>query len=646
MEQQVKLVPYGVADFATVIEQNLYYVDKTMFIPELEKQPRNLFFIRPRRFGKSIFLSMLYSYYDCTQSHKFQSLFGNLWIGQHPTPLQGKYQVLFLDFSQITGNIDKLETKFNSYLSINLDAFVRQYSEFYQAEMEEILAQEDFEEKMELIFKAAKAHQYHLYLIIDEYDNFTNVILNERGEKVYHAITHADGFYRDVFKKFKGNFERIFMMGVSPVTLDDVTSGFNIGWNISIKPEFDEMLGFSTTDVVEMFTYYKEHGSIPADSDIDAIVNDMKPWYDNYCFAEDALKKKTRMFNCDMVLYYLRNYMDNGCSPRQMIDPNTRTDYGKMKKLLQFDKLDGERKGIIRKIAEEEQIVTQLYESFSAYQIPKAEIFPSLLFYYGMLTIKGTRGSKLILGIPNNNVRKQYYGYLEEEYQAKAYVDVNQLTDYYYDMAYDGKWKEGLRFMADAYAKVSSVRDGIEAERNLQGFFMAYLNLNDYYITAPELELNHGYCDFFLLPDLTHYASQHSYILELKVLSKKDFSAIVEGEFTEDGKPMTKAEKQWREAVEQIHRYAEAPWILLRAFAFLTVSRLPGSALRSSPVHSPHSDKYALTFPRVSSFHVFHSLPAAPDFRNCAAALFGTVRRTFLRSYICSQFFCGSARCK
>ena len=559
MELQVKQVPYGVADFAMVIEQNLYYVDKTMFIPELEKQPRNLFFIRPRRFGKSIFLSMLYSYYDCAQSHKFQSLFGNLWIGQHPTPLQGKYQVLFLDFSQITGNIDKLETKFNSYLSINLDAFVRQYSEYYQAEMEEILAQEDFEEKMELIFKAAKAHQYHLYLIIDEYDNFTNVILNERGENVYHAITHADGFYLDVFKKFKGNFERIFMMGVSPVTLDDVTSGFNIGWNISIKPEFDEMLGFSTTDVVKMFTYYKEHGSIPADSDIDAIVNDMKPWYDNYCFAKQALKKKTRMFNCDMVLYYLRNYMDAGCPPEEMIDPNTRTDYGKMKKLLQFDKLDGERKGIIRKIAEEEQIVTQLYESFSAYQIPKAEIFPSLLFYYGMLTIKGTRGSKLILGIPNNNVRKQYYGYLEEEYQAKAYVDVNQLTDYYYDMAYDGKWEEGLRFMADAYAKVSSVRDGIEAERNLQGFFMAYLNLNDYYITAPELELNHGYCDFFLLPDLTHYASQHSYILELKVLSKKDFSAIVEGEFTEDGKPMTKAEKQWREAVDQIHRYAEAP---------------------------------------------------------------------------------------
>ena len=560
MKQNVKRLPYGINDFEAVMEQNQYYVDKTMYLPLLENQPSNIFFIRPRRFGKSIFLSMLHAYYDCSKKEKFQTLFGDLWVGKHPTPLRGKYQILHLDFSYVGGSIEKLEENFNMYLRVKLDGFMRVYQEFYLADFKERFFQSDSgTEKLALLQDETAAKGIPLYLIIDEYDNFTNTVLNEQGEKVYWAITHADGFYRDVFKKFKGNFERIFMMGVSPVTLDDVTSGFNIGWNISIKPEFDEMLGFSTTDVVEMFTYYKEHGSIPADSDIDAIVNDMKPWYDNYCFAEEALKKKTRMFNCDMVLYYLRNYMDAGCPPEEMIDPNTRTDYGKMKKLLQFDKLDGERKGIIRKIAEEEQIVTQLYESFSAYQIPKAEIFPSLLFYYGMLTIKGTRGSKLILGIPNNNVRKQYYGYLEEEYQAKAYVDVNQLTDYYYDMAYDGKWEEGLRFMADAYAKVSSVRDGIEAERNLQGFFMAYLNLNDYYITAPELELNHGYCDFFLLPDLTHYASQHSYILELKVLSKKDFSAIVEGEFTEDGKPMTKAEKQWCEAVEQIHRYAEAP---------------------------------------------------------------------------------------
>ena len=453
-----------------------------------------------------------------------------------------------------------MEERFNAYLCIKLDSFAEQYAAYYgDKKVQEIKTKTQYADKMQIIFDAAKANHFQLYLIIDEYDNFTNVVLNEHGEKVYHAITHADGFYRDVFKKFKGNFERIFMMGVSPVTLDDVTSGYNVGWNISVKPEFDEMLGFSTKDVVEMFTYYKEMGSIPADSDVEAIVNDMKPWYDNYCFAEEALNKSVRMFNCDMVLYYLRNYMDYGRSPRQMIDPNTKTDYGKMKKLLQFDKLDGERKGIIRKIAEEGQIVAQLEEQFSAYQIPKAEIFPSLLFYYGMLTIKGTRGSKLILGIPNNNVRKQYYGYLEEEYQAKSYVDTNRLTDYYYDMAYEGVWEEGLRFMADAYAKVSSVRDGIESERNLQGFFMAYLNLNDYYITAPELELNHGYCDFFLLPDHTHYASQHSYILELKVLSRKEFDEELKDVLKEDGSPMKKSEKQWLDAVEQIRRYADAP---------------------------------------------------------------------------------------
>ena len=470
------------------------------------------------------------------------------------------YQVLFLDFSQITGNIDRLEERFGAYLSIRLDGFIQKYASYYEEKkVAEIESKTDYADKLQLIFDAAKAHGYPLYLIIDEYDNFTNVVLNEHGERVYHAITHADGFYRDVFKKFKGNFERIFMMGVSPVTLDDVTSGYNVGWNISVKPEFDEMLGFSTQDVVEMFQYYKEQGAIPADSNVEAIVNDMKPWYDNYCFAKQALDKNVRMFNCDMVLYYLRNYMDYGQAPEQMIDPNTKTDYGKMKKLLQFDRLDGQRRGIIRKIASEGQIVAQLEPQFSAYQIPKAEIFPSLLFYYGMLTIKGTRGSKLILGIPNNNVRKQYYEYLEEEYQATSYVDTNQLTDYYYDMAYDGKWEEGLRFMADAYAKVSSVRDGIEAERNLQGFFMAYLNLNDYYITAPELELSHGYCDFFLLPDHTHYASQHSYILELKVLSKKEFDEEAKDAFHADGTPMTKAEKQWDDAVEQIKRYSQAP---------------------------------------------------------------------------------------
>lgn len=541
-----KRVPYGVSNFKKIIKFNQYYVDRTMYIPMLEDQPDYLIFIRPRRFGKSLFLSMLETYYDCNLKDQFKELFGELWIGSHPTPLQGEFQVLTLDFSQVGGDIEHLEENFNSYCGFCFDSFMRRYKEYYGEKVaEQVYAETQSHNKLAIIQKNAAEKGYPLYLIIDEYDNFTNTVLNELGEEVYHAMTHASGFYRDYFKKFKGSFDKIFMMGVSPVTLDDVTSGFNIGWNISTKPKFDKMLGFSTEDVREMFTKYREAEKIPADSDVEAMIEEIKPWYDNYCFAEECLKSDVRVFNCDMVLYYLRNYMDYGCAPKQMIDPNTKTDYNKMKKLLQLDILDGDRKGVINKIAEEGEIVTSLYQTFSAIEMTKPEVFPSLLFYYGMLTIKQLLGDQLVLGIPNNNVRKQYYTYLLEQYQAQKYIDINRVGTLLTNMAFDGKWEPVLSFISKAYENVSAVRDGIEAERNLQGFFMAYLYLSSYYIIAPELELSHGFCDFFMLPDLTHYPIKHSYIIELKVLGKQDTEV--------------KAETQWQEAIEQINRYAAAP---------------------------------------------------------------------------------------
>lgn len=546
MNPNTRQVPYGVADFELIRRDNLYYVDKTMYLPMLETEARNIFFTRPRRFGKSLLINMLHAYYDCNKKDKFEQLFGDLWIGKHPTSLQGKYLVLYLDFSQVGGSIDQVEEKFNVYCGTQLNGFVRDYERLYpEGFVQKIDGLADASAKLNEIANESKRRELPLYLIIDEYDNFTNTILNEQGEAVYHAITHADGFYRDTFKRFKGNFERIFMTGVSPVTLDDVTSGFNIGWNITMKSEFNDILGFTTDDVRTMFNYYKEQGELPADLDVEEVINDMKPWYDGYCFSEESLKSKNRVFNCNMVLYYLRNYMSYGCAPERMIDPNTKTDYDKMNKLLRFDKLDGNRKGIIKSIAETEQVITSLEESFPARALTNPDTFTSLLFYYGMLTIKGTHGMQLVLGIPNNNVRKQYYGYLLEEYQQMSRVSLNDLIDKFTNMAFDGDWRTALSSMAQAYANISSVRDGIEAERNLQGFFMAYFSLNDYYYTAPELELNHGYCDFFLLPDLTHYPTQHSYIIELKMLHKGDSEEL--------------AQKQWDEAVSQINRYAAAP---------------------------------------------------------------------------------------
>ena len=548
--QPAKRIPYGVSNFIEVITLHQYYVDKTMYLPLIEDEPDCLFFIRPRRFGKSLFVSMMRAYYDINLKDRFGELFSQLWIGQHPTPNQGAYQVLHFDFSRIGGDIGELERNFNVYCGQCIDSFIESYRHFYSDEtVKQVKSLDYMTGKLNAIHIEAEKAGHKLYLIVDEYDNFTNVVLNEHGEQVYRALTHASGFYREVFKVFKGMFSRIFMTGVSPVTLDDLTSGFNIGWHISTNPRFNQMLGFSTDDVRQMLTYYQQHGKLPAKLDVEAIISDMKPWYNGYCFAEEALPDPNRVFNSDMVLYYLRHLCTTGQPPKQLLDPNTRTDYNKLKRLLQLDRLDGDRKGVLLTVAEEGQIVGQIEDSFPASALTDPDIFVSLLFYYGMLTIKGTFGAQLLLGIPNNNVRKQYYNYLLELYQSECHLSNTQLRTHFTYMAYDGKWQPALQFMAEAYGRASSVRDSIEGERNIQGFFMAYLSLNDYYITAPELELNHGFCDFFLLPDLTHYATHHSYILELKVLPHAASQATAD----------RLAEAQWQEAAEQIHRYAAAP---------------------------------------------------------------------------------------
>ena len=537
------MIPYGVSSFEEVIKENMYYVDKTKYIPMLEQQPKNLFFIRPRRFGKSLFINMLIAYYDVEQNDRFNELFGDLWIGSHPTPNQGRFQVMTLDFSRVTGDIEHIEEKFDEYLSMMMTEFAQKYEKYYYpgfaADVDN--GRRSGDGMINFINEKAQKHGCPIYLIIDEYDNFTNIILNEKGESVYHAITHASGFYRDLFKKFKGMCNRIFLTGVSPVTLDDLTSGFNIGWHLSTNPKFNAMLGFTQDDVRTMFRYYQEVGWL--EGDIEEMIGEMKPWYDNYCFAKTLIGKE-HVFNSDMVLYYLSRRVDTGQSPEEMIDPNTRTDYNKMKKLIQLDKLDGDRKGVLRHITEEGQITAPLFESFPASEIVKPDIFPSLLFYYGMLTLKGTRGKSMILGIPNNNVRKQYYEYALEDFQQEKELRLGQLDNYYYDMAFDGHWQEALDYIARSYTEHSSVRSAIEGERNIQGYFTAYLSINAYYLTHPEVEVNHGFMDMFLMPDHIRYPEvAHSYILELKYLPAKDFES--------------KAEAQWQEAVTQIHGYAE-----------------------------------------------------------------------------------------
>ncbi len=256
----------------------------------LENMSNYLFLIRPRRFGKSVFVSMMQAYYDIAKADRFDTLFDGLWIKEHPTPLKNAFQMIYFDFSIISARQGKLENSFNDYCGIVMDSFIKRYQQYYDVNtVDKILASNDVAFKLKLVNDEAHAKGYPLYLIIDEYDNFTNVILSEGGKEMFRNLTHASGFYREYFKLFKAMFTRVFLIGVSPVTLDDLSSGYNIDWNISQAPEFNHMLGFSESDVRTMFRYYQDNGKLRADADIEAMMEEMKPWYNNYCFVQECL---------------------------------------------------------------------------------------------------------------------------------------------------------------------------------------------------------------------------------------------------------------------------------------------------------------------------------------------------------------------
>ena len=547
-----KRLPYGVADYTWIKSQNNYCTDKTMFIPKMEEAGYFLYLIRPRRFGKSVFLTMLQAYYDIEKKDSFHTTFKDTWIESHPTEGLGKYQVLYFDFSRAAAGPGTLEENFNLYCSSVLDGFIKKYAAYYDEDfnMEEYLGFSGASYKLNALNTYSKRKGTQLYLIIDEYDNFTNNILSEEGEAVYHALTHAQGFYRDFFKLFKGMFQRIMMMGVSPVTVNDLNSGYNIGTNLSMDPMFNMMLGFSETEVREMIEYYREVGLIKVPTD--QLITDMKPWYDNYCFAKDSLVTDPKMFNSDMVIYYLRHFIRLGKAPEEMVDPNTMTDYAKMKKIIFLDKLQGDRKSVLKEIINQGYIWAELRESFPAEDLVDPDLFPSLLYYYGMLTIIGKRGRRVKLGIPNENVRRQYYGYVLDEYNRDAKINNNHLADRYDVMALDGNIKPAIEYIAEGYRNCTSIHSSIQAERNLQGFIAAYLNHSGYYYIIQEMELNGGYCDLTMIPDLTRFPEvAHAYLLELKYLKT--------GDTDEEG---NKALEEARAQLEQYAQDARLPQLM------------------------------------------------------------------------------------
>ena len=535
MQQQTNKplrIPYGKQNWEDVRLGGYYYVDKTRFIPQIENANDYFFFIRPRRFGKSMLLNMLMQYYDINKRDRFDRLFGDLWIGQHPTPDHNTYLVLALNFSAITGGLEDYQQRLDEYCYTRFISFLREYAEFFDSQVEQELNRLHGA-ALQLSYLCDICHKAHqkLYLFIDEYDHFTNTILADAAtERAYKAETHGAGTFRAFFNAVKSGtgkcIKRMFVTGVSPVTMDDLTSGFNIASNYTADPRFNALVGFTETEVRQMLDYYSHFYTYK--HTIDELIDIMKPWYDNYCFSEDCLDEPP-MYNSDMVLYFLSQYLGLGCRvPKDMLDENIRTDYNKMRMLIRKDRGSGSSAGIIQYIAETGGITAELKKSFPSEDIPKQDNFISLLYYFGLLTIAGTHRGHTAFRIPNQVVREQMYGYLTEHYREHDLAtDSNYQRQHLEAMAYDGDWRPFFEDIAAAMARYSSNRDKGKGEAFVHGFTLAQTCHNKIYLPVSELDAGArtyyndaplgGYADIYLQPMLEIYPDiEHSYVLELK----------------------------------------------------------------------------------------------------------------------------------
>ena len=539
-------IPYGVSDFRRIRNEGYYYVDKTQYLARMEERDSFIFFVRPRRFGKSLFISMMESYYDLNRKKEFRKLFGDLWIGRHPTRNANRFMTLKLDFSKVGGTGRELEKAFAAHIGKQLDDMVARYPECFDAEFRAAYANQPASGKIADVVNKAHRSGIPLYLIIDEYDNFTNQMIRASGVTDYREITHGAGFYRNWFKKFKGEFDRIFMTGVSPVTLDDLTSGFNIAANLTLESEFNAALGFSSAEAVQIFSDFKGTGRFTR-GDPKAIVESIKPWYDGYCFAEEKVGAEC-VFNSDMTLYYLKSLVTKGEPPKNMVDANIRTDYDKLKTISDLQrtvfKMDP-----VEALPMTEQTVTSggvqfpLVESFPAEAVIKPENFRSLFFYYGLLSMTGRKMGATVFSVPNACVEKQIYGYLRDRYfpPAKSFLDWDEAAQLF---AYEGRWREFFELVARNFEETTPIRGGISGEVRLQGYFQCEMAHLPQFITCPELEMSHGNCDFFLFPERTYYGDvPHSYIVEFKHLRK--------------GAKKSEVDAQRKEGVAQLKAYAK-----------------------------------------------------------------------------------------
>ncbi len=505
--------PYGISDFYDIITNQYFYVDRTDRISAIEETGKQLLFLRPRRFGKSLLLSMLENYYDVAKADEFERLFGHLAIGQKPTGLHNQYFVLTWDFSAVSpqGEAKNIEQGLHRYLNARIQNFAVNYRHLLSTDIQ--IEPTDAMISFQSVLTAVQQTPYRLYLLIDEYDNFANEIMmgsQQISPSRYTDLLYGEGSLKSLFKVIKSagagrGLDRVFITGVSPIVLSDITSGYNVAKNIYLEAEFNDLCGFQESEIVDVLEQLVKVCNFSSDK-VGKALTIMQMFYNGYCFSHRA---EAFVYNPTLALYFMEHFGKDCQFPHQMLDSNLAMDRGKITYISQ---LPGGEQLILNALNEEKPLAIQNLASHfgvaDMLQETKDNTFMiSLLYYFGVLTFGGhTSLGKSILQIPNLVIQKLYFERIQEMLLPNVNRDeILQVAETFYTT---GNIQPVCDFIEQRYFKVFDNRDyRWSNELTIKTAFLTLLFNDTFYIMDSEPALDRSYADLTMIirPGMRQY---------------------------------------------------------------------------------------------------------------------------------------------
>jgi hypothetical protein len=522
-----KKIPYGESNFKNIILDNSLYIDKTRFIEILENNHKYTIFLRPRRFGKSIFISTLLYYYDQSYKNIWEELFGELYIGKNATALKSSYQILYLEFSGIvTDSIETTYLGFKANLKNALLNFLKKYS-YQKTDIEQLSSEDAPEILMSTFFKITS--EARIYLLIDEYDHFANSILGTDLD-LFKDMVGKGGFVRSFYETIKsatqkGIVERFFITGVTPLTLDSMTSGFNIAKNITYNKEFNDLAGF-TLDETKIFLdrLYEDCPKFKLKSKQEKLIKDITHFYNGYLFSPLA---KDKIYNANLLMYFVDTFDKENCTyPMKMLDSNIASDYVKIMQIFAIGDKESNYE-VLTDLIYTGEVIASLKDKFN-FATHRGDGFSqdefiSLLFALGFVTIKEQRLNQIKFVIPNYVIKHLYFNYFQRELEQRNNLSfkARELEDALYELAINNNISPFTQSIQKVVNLLSNRDMQNFSEKHLHTLLLTLLNISDFYFIKSEMEINKHYPDIMLL-ERSPFAVNYQYLFELKFCKKKD----------------------------------------------------------------------------------------------------------------------------